>query len=100
MRIIAKIVRHLRSKLLHLLSEDELKKVVRIGKQARVTESLSIRGGEYISIGDQFYGGPGCRIEAWDSFKDFQYTPQISIGDRVKINSRCHIGAINSIVAV
>ena len=67
------------------------------GKKITASLKLSLRNPQYFSIGDYCYFGPNCRIEAWDYYKDKHYTPQILIGKDVRINSTCHIGAINKI---
>ena len=54
-------------------------------------------GSKYIKIGHNFHAGVGFRIEAWDSYQDIHYTPEIRIGDNVCLNNNVHIGAINRI---
>ena len=56
------------------------------------------KGHKYIHIGEYFSSGPGFRIECWDKYQEYTFTPNISIGNNVHFNYRCHIGAINSIV--
>ena len=48
-------------------------------------------------MGESCYVGHKCRIEAWDSYLDDLFSPIINMGNNVKINSNCHIGAINMI---
>lgn len=74
-----------------------LRKVGEIGQDCKIMGPAKSIGGEYITIGDRFYGGSNCRIEAWERYKGQRFTPQIRIGNDVKINSACHIGAINRI---
>ena len=59
---------------------------------------LYLRGGKYISIGNNFYSDIRVRIEAWDEHLGHKFSPKIIIGDNVSINSDCHIGAINEII--
>lgn len=59
---------------------------------------LYLRGGKYISIGNNFYADLRLRLEAWDDHLGYRFTPKIVIGDNVSINSDCHIGAINEII--
>lgn len=71
-----------------------------IGSDCRMVMPIKIIGGKYIKIGNNMYCGSGCRIEAWDRYENTRqtFTPSIIIGDNVKINGNCHIGAINKIV--
>lgn len=71
-------------------------KVVGCGK-AVVRHPVYLVKPEFIKIGDDFYAGPGLRVEAWDYYLGVQYKPVIRIGDRVTFNHNCHVGAINLI---
>ena len=55
-----------------------------------------ILGHKYISY-NSFYAHAGLRIECWDKYEGYEYTPSVSIGNNVCFNFRCHIGAINRI---
>lgn len=70
----------------------------KMGKRCVFRGEVKIIGGNCIEIGDDFYTGPECRIEAWTHYNDKTFSPMIRIGKNVRINSRCHIGAINRIV--
>lgn len=59
---------------------------------------LYLHGGKYISIGKKFNSSLRFRLEAFDEHLGHYFTPRISIGDNVSINSDCHIGAINEII--
>lgn len=87
--------------ILHLPSEIKgrylLGKIGKVGEDCRLTAPAKIIGGESIVIGDRFYAGPNCRIEAWHRYHEQEFMPEIRIGNDVKINSACHIGAINRI---
>lgn len=52
---------------------------------------------KYCQIGKRFSSGPGLRLEAWDNYKGYKYSPNIQIGDNVSINYNVHIGAVNKI---
>lgn len=69
-----------------------------IGKSFRFTYPLYLHGGKYISIGENFNCGLRFRLEAFDEHLGYQFTPKITIGDNVSINSDCHIGSINEII--
>jgi len=71
-----------------------------IGSDAQIQPPFKLVGGQYISIGEGFYCGAESRIEAWDYYEPANqvFTPHIIIGNDVRINGKCHIGAIQSIV--
>ena len=75
-----------------------LRSVKTMGTGCVFAGAVKIIGGDCIEIGDDFYAGPDCRIEAWKQYKDKTFSPEIRIGNNVRINSRCHIGAIRRIV--
>ncbi len=56
-----------------------------------------IEGGKYIFVGQYFMARSGLRLEAWDRYEDFRYSPIIHIGDNVRVGEHCHIGSINEI---
>ena len=53
---------------------------------------------QYISVGKNFSALYNCRIEAWDSYLNQTFTPEIIIGNNVCMNTDIHIGCINRIV--
>lgn len=67
------------------------------GSGTSVSNDLDVKGPEYIRMGKECLVGPRCRIEAWDEYAGEKFLPRIALGDRVRIHSACHIGAINSI---
>lgn len=67
------------------------------GPNALIRSPRIIYGGRFIRIGSGFDAFPGLRIEAFDRHLDKQFTPRITIGDRVSINYDCHIGCVNEI---
>lgn len=60
-----------------------------------ICRRMSILNPQNIMIGNKCYFGPGCRIEAWTKYNNTRFNPEIIIGNDVRINSTCHIGAIN-----
>ena len=72
----------------------------KIGSDAQIQTPFKLVGGKYISIGEGFYCGAESRIEAWDHYEpaNQNFNPHIVIGNDVRINGKCHIGAIQSIV--
>ena len=59
---------------------------------------INVRGWKYITVGNDCYFGPGCRIEAWDSYGTESFSPTIMFGARTRVAGNLHIGAINSVV--
>jgi acetyltransferase-like isoleucine patch superfamily enzyme len=60
--------------------------------------SADIKGGKYISIGDNFGAIRNIRLECWDAFLDDKFSPNLTIGNFVTMNNNIHIGCINKIV--
>ena len=85
-------------KLFRILYADIKLNKARKGKRVVACRKLNVRNPEYFAIGDYCYFGSDCRIEAWNKYNDRNYNPEIIIGRDVRINSTCHIGAINKIV--
>lgn len=73
------------------------KKLKLIGENAYIHYSVHIKNPGYIEIGDGVLIGSNGIIEAWDTYNDKHFSPRIVIGNETKINSFCHIGAINQI---
>ena len=69
----------------------------KLGRRVNLRPRATIMNPRYMTIGDFCYFGPECRIEAWDRYNDKRYSPEIIFGRDVRINSTCHIGAINRI---
>jgi acetyltransferase-like isoleucine patch superfamily enzyme len=67
------------------------------GKHPYFTYPISILGGQYMQIGDNFFTQPGLRIEALDVYKGEKFVPQLCIGDSVIINDNCHIACIGEV---
>lgn len=68
------------------------------GERVVACRSLRVINPKYLELGDYCFLGPDCRIEAWDSYNNKKYNPQIILGRDVRIHSACHIGAINKVV--
>lgn len=59
---------------------------------------IYLRGGKYITIGDNFGCDQRLVLDAWANFLGDRFNPEITIGNNVSIQKDCHIGAINKIV--
>lgn len=90
---ILKGIRYLNRSLRSLYYQRKIK----AGKGFYVSSIRSIRGFEYIGIGNNFKAGINLKLEAWDSYCDQTYTPKIKIGNNAIIGDDNHIGAINEI---
>jgi acetyltransferase-like isoleucine patch superfamily enzyme len=53
---------------------------------------------EYVSLGNDCYIGPGCRIEGVARYADARYEPDIRFGDRVSAEQRCTIVAASTLI--
>ncbi|WPO79525.1 acyltransferase [Flavobacterium sp. KACC 22761] len=68
-----------------------------IGKNFFIMKPFYLHGEKYISIGENFNCGLRFRLEAIDEYSGLKFNPKIVIGDNVRINHDCHVGAINQI---
>ena len=68
-----------------------------IGDNSCMDYPFTLRGKEYISIGENVHFSRGCRLQAWDCYEGRVYKPQIRIGNDVSINMDVDISAINKI---
>lgn len=96
-KIFFRLLRKIKTKISIEMSYLQIDSIINIGQNPVFSPGLYIKGGQYITIGDDFYAGPDCRFEAWDSYQNEHFKPQLIVGNRVKINSKCHIGAINKV---
>lgn len=69
----------------------------KLGAGARVVHPYYIYGQWNIEVGNYFSVGPNFWMEAIDRYGEQKCSPSIFIGNNVRINRNCHIGAINSI---
>jgi acetyltransferase-like isoleucine patch superfamily enzyme len=68
-----------------------------LGPGSRVRHPIYLKNPKCFRIGNNFFAGPGLRMEAWDEFAGEMFYPQIVIGNNVGLNWNVHIGAINRI---
>ena len=73
------------------------KKFKTIGHNFKLMNNYTIMNPQYIEIGNNFSAGNRLRIEAWDKYREHNFTPNIKIGNNVVFNTDIHIGCINSI---
>ena len=68
-----------------------------IGNNSFIPAPRRIMGAKFISIGDNFVTLSNTRIEAVIEYGGKQYSPRITIGNNVTLNTDCHIGCTHSI---
>jgi acetyltransferase-like isoleucine patch superfamily enzyme len=69
--------------------------VASVGKGLTVNWPFNGIGYKYMKIGEDFITAPGLRIEAWDEYAGVKHTPEIIIGNNVRLGYNAHIGAIS-----
>jgi acetyltransferase-like isoleucine patch superfamily enzyme len=70
----------------------------KIGEKGIISGCGKFKNPHYISIGDNVIINERHRFEAWDSYLEDTFSPQIIIGNNVCFNTDIHIGCINKIV--
>ena len=68
-----------------------------VGKNCIIEKMRSLIGAKRITIGNNCTIGINSQLTAHDSFRNYNYTPCIVIGDDVSLGDYIHITAINSI---
>ena len=68
-----------------------------VGLNFRINHSIFLKGGKYITIGNNFFSERGLRIEAYDKHGESIFTPNLVIGDNVVFNYDCHVGCVGNI---
>lgn len=81
-----------------LYSIYKAKEFKKTGDVFNIKYPLYLHGGKHITLGNNFYSDLRLRLEAYDEHLGNKFSPKISIGDNVSINSDCHIGATNEII--
>lgn len=70
----------------------------KVGYNVTFASPLSLHGGKYVTIGDNFGCDQRLRLDAYDEFLGDNFNPEIIIGNNVSIQKDCHLAAINKIV--
>lgn len=68
-----------------------------LGANANIVHPYYIYGQWNIEVGKNFSAGPNFWMEAIDRYGEQHFSPKITIGDNVRFQRNCHIGAIKSI---
>lgn len=73
------------------------KEFIVVGEGTRFVPPLTTRGGKNIKIGKNCFFFRFCEINAWDSYKGYEYKPSITIGDDCQFGPNTHITCCNKI---
>jgi acetyltransferase-like isoleucine patch superfamily enzyme len=68
------------------------------GNGFRIRAPVYIKGGKYMTIGENFGSLERLRLECWDTFSGLKYVPNLVIGKNVAMNFNVHIGCIDSVI--
>ncbi len=75
-----------------------LSREIPLHSNAHFQPPVELRGGKYISIGENTYFGPNLELCAWDSFGADAFNPIINIGTNCSFGKYNHISCINRII--
>lgn len=64
------------------------------GEDFTIFGNGAVRGGEHITVGNNFKANKDLQLSAWDSYEGVEYNPEIIIGDNAYLGRSCHITAI------
>jgi acetyltransferase-like isoleucine patch superfamily enzyme len=81
-----------------LYSIYKVKEFKKSGENTSLHYPIYLHGGRHITIGNNFYCDLRLRLEAYNEHLGHKFSPKITIGNNVSINSDCHIGSINEII--
>ena len=65
-----------------------------VGEQISIENTLNLRGGKFISLGNNVEIGKFVILAAWDEYLGEKYQPEIMIGDNSIIGDYCHLTSI------
>lgn len=74
------------------------KQCKKVGDNLRLSFPLTTYGLENVVIGDNFKCGARLKLRTFSQWEGVKYTPSITIGNNVNIETDCHISAIDSVV--
>jgi acetyltransferase-like isoleucine patch superfamily enzyme len=78
--------------------QNDLHALKRCGGKVSIGFPYRMLNPQHISIGDHFHALYNLRIEAWETYGNQQFSPEIIIGNNVVVNTDVHIGCINRVV--
>jgi acetyltransferase-like isoleucine patch superfamily enzyme len=68
-----------------------------VGSNFSIQAPCSLTGTQYIRVDNNFSSGKRLRLEAIFEYQNIFYSPEIIIGNNVRIEEDCHIGCLNKI---
>jgi len=84
-------------KLINLTLRKLRNELGHLGSNARISIPIQTYGLGNVFIGDNFDCGERLKLRTFSEWQGVKYTPKITIGNNVCIQSDCHISAINSV---
>ena len=91
------IASRLHSIITSVLWKSQQKRFKRVGVGSGVLELPYVKGYDRISLGNHFFCGKDVRFEAWSSYGEQHFSPEIIIGDNVTFTDRCYLSCIDRI---
>ena len=67
------------------------------GQDVKISPPMTLRGEQYICIGENFSAREGLMLQCWDQYEGEKYCPRIRIGSNAELGRINHIGCINEI---
>ena len=80
-----------------LIISEAYRRKLGAGEGFYIHPPIVLIGGKNIRIGKNFHARDGFILQAWKSYENKVFEPQIIIGDNVSIGFDCHIGAISKV---
>lgn len=68
-----------------------------MGKHAKISTPIYAHGLENVFIGNNFECGERLKLRTFSNWNGETFTPKITIGNNVCVQSDCHISAIDSV---
>lgn len=68
------------------------------GENVVIIPPMTLKGGKYISIGENFSCGTGMMMQCWDQYEGEKYSPCLVIGSNAEFGRFNHIGCISQII--
>jgi len=69
----------------------------KVGQRCNISFPIQTHVLENVSIGDNFRCGERLKLRTFNQWGEQKFTPEITIGNNVSIESDCHISAINQV---
>lgn len=88
-------------RIVNLLRTKKVKSLVNsLGNNCSIGKGFSIKSGECITIGENFYSGRDLYLQAWTIYRGEKIglTPSIKIGNDVSFMDDCQVSCMNKIV--